>query len=329
MMKRLFILKMLILLIFILIQFYPQNCLLANQKTNPVLNVLPGKAVSQQLILSGRKTEIVNFVVNAAGKLEIKAEWTGNAKTLILILYKPGYIQAVRKEGRSPIIVEFNATADMISQNNTWRVSLANFTSKTSATGSISIFQEGVSKPQSPTLINDVTKIKDYQLMEKPEKDLNAMDSETEVVEHKPEQDEQEGQIEIEDDLAGKTTSETDLELSRKRIDNLRKASSIFKKVAMEPVPDSLNQEEKAEVEKYNKWLLDKSEEMTTMADKGEKELNNISGSEDMQDFHEKFEIKYLQLQNKMQHENRQFTMLSNIMKNKHDTAKNSINNIR
>jgi hypothetical protein len=30
-----------------------------------------------------------------------------------------------------------------------------------------------------------------------------------------------------------------------------------------------------------------------------------------------------------MQNENRQYTMVSNIMKTKHDTVKNSINNVR
>ncbi|MCK4816295.1 hypothetical protein KA005_11045 [bacterium] len=41
------------------------------------------------------------------------------------------------------------------------------------------------------------------------------------------------------------------------------------------------------------------------------------------------FNLQYLNLQNQMQYENRQFTMVSNIMKTKHDTAKNTINNIR
>ncbi len=41
------------------------------------------------------------------------------------------------------------------------------------------------------------------------------------------------------------------------------------------------------------------------------------------------FNIQYLQLQQKMQDENREFTTLSNVMKTKHDTAKNAINNIR
>ncbi|UCF43965.1 MAG: RHS repeat protein [Planctomycetota bacterium] len=41
------------------------------------------------------------------------------------------------------------------------------------------------------------------------------------------------------------------------------------------------------------------------------------------------YNLQYLQLQNKMQRDNRQFTLISNIMKMKHDTAKNLINNIR
>ena len=37
----------------------------------------------------------------------------------------------------------------------------------------------------------------------------------------------------------------------------------------------------------------------------------------------------FLQLQQKMQQENRRFSTLSNIMKSKHDTARSAINNIR
>ena len=48
-----------------------------------------------------------------------------------------------------------------------------------------------------------------------------------------------------------------------------------------------------------------------------------------MQEMQMGFNSQFLMLQNKISHENRQFSMISNIMKNKHDTAKNSINNIR
>lgn len=41
------------------------------------------------------------------------------------------------------------------------------------------------------------------------------------------------------------------------------------------------------------------------------------------------FNLQYLMLQNKISQENRRFSMESNILKDDHDTAKNSINNIR
>lgn len=48
-----------------------------------------------------------------------------------------------------------------------------------------------------------------------------------------------------------------------------------------------------------------------------------------LQESNVSFNLQYLQLQQKMQVESRRFTLLSNIMKTKHDTAKNVIQNIR
>ncbi|NTU57575.1 MAG: hypothetical protein HGB00_01430 [Chlorobiaceae bacterium] len=53
------------------------------------------------------------------------------------------------------------------------------------------------------------------------------------------------------------------------------------------------------------------------------------AASRSMQEMQMSFNLQYLQLQSQMQDENRSYTMISNIMKNKHDTVKNSINNIR
>jgi len=41
------------------------------------------------------------------------------------------------------------------------------------------------------------------------------------------------------------------------------------------------------------------------------------------------FNLQYLQLQSQMQSESRAFNAISNIMKTKHDTVKNSISNVR
>ncbi len=48
-----------------------------------------------------------------------------------------------------------------------------------------------------------------------------------------------------------------------------------------------------------------------------------------MQETQMSFNLQYLQLQSQMQHENRSYTVVSNIMKTKHDTVKNSISNVR
>lgn len=54
-----------------------------------------------------------------------------------------------------------------------------------------------------------------------------------------------------------------------------------------------------------------------------------ISATKQMQEMQMSFNLQYLQLQSQMQHENRSYTAISNIMKTKHDTVKNSIGNIR
>ena len=54
--------------------------------------------------------------------------------------------------------------------------------------------------------------------------------------------------------------------------------------------------------------------------------LNQTKG---MQEMMASFNLQYLQLQEKMQAENRSFSTVSNVMKTKHDTAKSSISNVR
>jgi hypothetical protein len=54
-----------------------------------------------------------------------------------------------------------------------------------------------------------------------------------------------------------------------------------------------------------------------------------LAATQAMQETQMSFNLQYLRLQNQMQNENRQFTAVSNIMKTKHDTVKNSISNIR
>jgi hypothetical protein len=54
-----------------------------------------------------------------------------------------------------------------------------------------------------------------------------------------------------------------------------------------------------------------------------------IEAARQLQETQMGFNHQYLQLQNQMQNENRQYTMVSNIMKTGHATVKNAISNVR
>ncbi len=54
-----------------------------------------------------------------------------------------------------------------------------------------------------------------------------------------------------------------------------------------------------------------------------------INQTKELQEMQMSFNLQYLNLQEKMQNENRQFSTVSNVLKTKHDTAKNAINNVR
>ncbi len=61
----------------------------------------------------------------------------------------------------------------------------------------------------------------------------------------------------------------------------------------------------------------------------GSSQQDMLNQTKDMQEMMASFNLQYLQLQEKMQMENRSFTTVSNVMKTKHDTAKSSISNVR
>lgn len=61
----------------------------------------------------------------------------------------------------------------------------------------------------------------------------------------------------------------------------------------------------------------------------GDAQSQLLNATKQMQETQMSFNLQYLQLQSQMQHENRSYTAISNIMKTKHDTVKNSISNVR
>lgn len=87
-----------------------------------------------------------------------------------------------------------------------------------------------------------------------------------------------------------------------------------------------LNEELARRMKEIHEKLVNFFERIETLA-KSPADL--LAAGKAMQEMVIFFNLQYLKLQNQTQDENRRFTMVSNIMKAKHDSAKNSINNIR
>jgi hypothetical protein len=135
--------------------------------------------------------------------------------------------------------------------------------------------------------------------------------------------------------------------LIAQRVATLRRVGDVLRATAASPLPRGLSAAELAEARRYVAWLRASAARLDALAAKGESAIGGVGGKagsaaadvsgrkplltavEQMQETQMSFNLQYLQLQSRMQNENRQFTAVSNIMKTKHDTVKNSISNIR
>ncbi len=98
------------------------------------------KTITRSFNLTGSSREVVEFDVAAPGRIEAKAEWSGTASSLALILNGPGQTQYYgRKDGKSPLSLSFTVTNQHLSLGRGWKVSVANFSSTTTAQGRVQI----------------------------------------------------------------------------------------------------------------------------------------------------------------------------------------------
>ena len=112
------------------------------------------------------------------------------------------------------------------------------------------------------------------------------------------------------------------------RLKILKETRKTLHKLSKQSSPRGISTLEKAELKRYDGWLALKCKELENLSKHGEKllKLSKGPGALEMQ---ESFNLHYLQLQQDMQTQNLQFTMVSNIMKVKHDTANSVIRNMR
>lgn len=120
---------------------------------------------------------------------------------------------------------------------------------------------------------------------------------------------------------------------SQEKIIMLRKASLSLEKLAKEHMPKHLDKRQTIEANKYSKWLLNASSDFNNLANRWKSELRTARkinfNNQQVSEMNRAFSLQALSLQQKMQTENRKFTVISNIMKTKHDTAKSVIKNVR
>ena len=120
----------------------------------------------------------------------------------------------------------------------------------------------------------------------------------------------------------------------RKRIAILRNASrtlAALAALAAEPTPIALQGREAKQFAEYSNWLKLSSEQIDALIEKTEESRasNQMRSTKEMQEMNQSFNLQYLGLQQKMQADDRKFTLMSNIMKKKHEKAREVINNVR
>ena len=109
-----------------------------------------------------------------------------------------------------------------------------------------------------------------------------------------------------------------------------RAAVDEMRRLATTPEEKALAERDFVIVEKAARLVRQRdASRAAAEAAKGMSQDRLLNATKLMQETQMSFNLQYLQLQSQMQHENRSYTAVSNIMKTKHDTVKNSISNVR
>jgi hypothetical protein len=108
----------------------------------------------------------------------------------------------------------------------------------------------------------------------------------------------------------------------------LRRSADSMRTLGTQKLPDGLTKSQVKDAKQYQAWLLASAKRLDRQAVEGDK-LAKASAESGSNEESMSFNLQYLELQSQMQHENRSYTAISNIMKAKHDAAKNAINNVR
>ena len=117
----------------------------------------------------------------------------------------------------------------------------------------------------------------------------------------------------------------------KEKLEILRSTSRALAALADEAAPSGMEVGEAREFARYAMWLKSPSEEIDDLLQKTEVAQRSglMEGTKAMQEMNQSFNLHYLNLQQKMEQENRKSTMVSNIMKARHKKAREAIDKVR
>lgn len=95
------------------------------------------------------------------GHLKLRVIWRGTAKELALILNGPGQVGSyARKDGTSPLDIEFEVTSDLLQRGSEWTVSIVNFGRVGSAVGTLTMEYPVESRKLEELRPNDLRRLR-------------------------------------------------------------------------------------------------------------------------------------------------------------------------
>lgn len=97
-------------------------------------------AIVKEFTVAGNGKFVVELTLASPGRIKATADWSGTAGRLALILNGPGMAQYyARRDGRSPLVLEFEVTQELLAKGAAWRLSVANFEAGSSAQGTVKV----------------------------------------------------------------------------------------------------------------------------------------------------------------------------------------------
>ncbi len=99
-----------------------------------------GATLSREFSFSGADKLVVDLKIAGPGRIRARAVWTGTATSLALILNGPGMTQAyARRDGPSPLSLEFDITDELAVRGSDWRISAVGFQAGATARGTLTV----------------------------------------------------------------------------------------------------------------------------------------------------------------------------------------------